>query len=290
MKKTLLVGTIAVFFLLTLPLWIGTNKVLAMISNIPIQGKLTDAGGTPLNGTYSIKATIYNASSGGTVLCTDTHDVTVANGLFIMDMGGCISTDFGGLTQVYLGIQVGSDPEMTPRQPLYGVPFAWGLVNGRLASGASTYHFIPGSALIKEQSSDSTEWDLVYGGALIRRGLTAGNKTVRYPLTIPSVLYGQPVRVTGVTVYYKCQNGAVNYITGTYLTKNTDADSANYLINDTTDRTSNTATSYFLATDSAYNTLSSSQGILTLQLTLFFADNTNYVEVTGIRLTLDTNF
>jgi len=290
MKRNFSIGTLVVLLLSALLVLTGANQASAMSNIVPIQGKLTDAGGTPLTGTYSIKATIYTLASGGTVLCTDTHDVTVANGLFTMDMGGCSSNDFSGFTQLYLGIQVGSDPEMTPRQPLYGTPFAWGLVNGILSSGATTYQFISGSTLIKELSSDSTRWDLTFGGALIYRGATAGIKYVRYPVTIPSILYGQPVRVTAITVYYRCANGALNYISGTYLSKNTDADSGVYLVSDTTHRTSNTATSYIIGTNSLYNTLSSSQGILTLRFDLTFADDTNYIEITGIRLTLDTNF
>ncbi len=290
MKRIFFVGMLVLVLLSALGILMFPGDVSAMSNFIPIQGKLTDAGGTPLNGTYSVTFTIYNASSGGTVLCTDTNDVVVANGLFNTDMGGCSSNDFSGTPQLYLGIQVGSDPEMTPRQPLYGTPFAWGLVDGILSSGASSYYFIPGSTLIKEDSGDTTRWDLSYGGALIRRGGTIGNKNIRYPVTIPSMLYGQPIRVTSITVYYRCQNGSLNYISGTYLYKNTDADSAVYLVQNTTPRISNTASSYTISTDSLYNTLSSSQGILTLRFLLNFVDDTNYIEITGIRLTLDTNF
>jgi hypothetical protein len=290
MKKTLLVGMIAVFFLLTLPLWNGTNRVLAMNNSIPIQGKLTDAGGNPLNGNYEMKATIYDHESAGTALCTDTDTIVVTKGLFVMNFANCSSNVFGGVTQLYLGIQVGSDLEMTPRQPLYGAPFAHGLVNGVLSSAATTYQFIPGSAVTKNHSDDTTRWDLSYGSAKIYRGATIGNKSVRFPVTIPSVLYGQSVRVTAITVYYKCQDGALNYITSTFLYKNTDADSAVALITDGTDRTSNTAANYTINTDPLYNTLSSSQGILTLLFSLYFADDANYIQISGIRLTLDTNF
>ena len=227
--------------------------------------------------------------TGGTALCTDTDTVAVTKGLFVMAFSNCGSNVFGGLTQLYLGIQVGGDPEMTPRQPLYSVPFAKGLFNGILSSGATSYLWVPGSTLIKELSGDTTRWDLVYGGARVWSGTDVGPKTVRFPITIPGVLYGQPVRVTAVRVYYRCLSGALNYITGTYLDKNTDADSGVSLVTDGTDRISNTATSYTLNTDSLYNTLSSSEGILALRLSLNFVDNVNYIQITGFRLTLDTN-
>ena len=77
-----------------------------------------------------------------------------------------------------------------------------------------------------------------------------------------------------------------NYITGTSLVKQTAADSYVSIIADGTDHASNTAASYTLdlTTD---NVLSSSQGILGFYLTLAFSDNTNYIQIGGVRLTLD---
>jgi len=159
---------------------------------------------------------------------------------------------------------------------------------GVIKSTANSYVFVPGTAFIKETDTDTTRWDLSGGSALIHRGGVAiGTKHIRIPIALPSVLYDQPVRVTSVTVYYKCQDGTVNYISETELYKQTSADSFVSLANDTTNRTSDTATSYSLATDSANNTLSSSQGILTLRLGLFFNDDNNYVQIGGVRLTLE---
>ena len=324
---------------------------------IPIQGRLTDASGTPLNGTYTLTFGLYEDAAAVSALCADVRLVSVTNGLFSDYMDHC-SDDITG-QRLWLGIQVGSDPEMTPRQIIYPVPYALGLVPGAvisrtnvaatlnaynhgtgwgldaysrdgdaahgrsessvhaglsgenngggigvyaysdtgvavMASGtgvikstADSYVFVPGTAFIKETDTDTTRWDLSGGSALIRRGgVAVGTKHIRIPITLPSVLYGQPVRVTSVTVYYKCQDGTVNYVSETELYKQTSADSFVSLVNDTTNRTSNTATSYSLATDSANNILSSSQGILTLRLGLFFNDDNNYVQIGGVRVTL----
>jgi len=97
---------------------------------IPIQGRLTDASGNPVpDGRYSITASIYNVSSGGTALCSKTQSVHVSNGLFNMTIDNCTSEDING-QQLYLGIKVGTDDEMTPRQPIYPVPYAWSLRPG----------------------------------------------------------------------------------------------------------------------------------------------------------------
>ncbi len=112
----------------------GEVGIAAAVDNrIPIQGRLTDSAGNPLNGNYSITASIYDVSSGGTALCSDTDTVAVNNGLFTMNVDNCTSDDIDG-RQLYLGIRVGSDAEMTPRQAIYPVPYAWSLRPGALIS------------------------------------------------------------------------------------------------------------------------------------------------------------
>jgi hypothetical protein len=110
------------------------EEVTGRSSFIPVQGRLTDAGGDPLDGVYSISFRIYDIYDGGTALCSDLDNlVTVYNGLFnaYMSMGGC--TAFDG-RQLYLGIQVGEDEEMWPRQYIDNVPYAYGLRPGAVMS------------------------------------------------------------------------------------------------------------------------------------------------------------
>ena len=107
---------------------------LAVSSNvIPIQGRLTDAAGHPLAGPYSVTFRLYNASAGGTALCEDTQSLAVADGMFSTAMDHCLNYQIDG-TQLWLGIRVGSDAEMTPRQPIYAVPYAWSLLPGAVIS------------------------------------------------------------------------------------------------------------------------------------------------------------
>lgn len=107
----------------------GGDAVDAVGAIVPIQGRLTSASGVPLNGNYSIRASLYDVPSGGTELCSDTRTVSVTNGLFKMDIRNCTSAAFNG-QQLYLGIKVGADDEMTPRQAIYPVPYAWSLRPG----------------------------------------------------------------------------------------------------------------------------------------------------------------
>jgi len=100
---------------------------------VPIQGRLTDSNGNPLNGTYDITFRLYDRQTGGTPLCSDTDPVEVTNGLFNGAMDWCTANDIDG-RQLWLSIEVEGDGEMTPRQGIYAVPYAWSLRPGALIS------------------------------------------------------------------------------------------------------------------------------------------------------------
>jgi hypothetical protein len=102
--------------------------------SIPVQGRLTDAGGAPLNGFYKMTFRLYHALSGGPVVCSDVNtNVPVSNGLFNTYIWGDCGNFIDG-QQLYVGIEVESDGEMTPRQPIYPVPYATSLMPGAVIS------------------------------------------------------------------------------------------------------------------------------------------------------------
>lgn len=111
-------------------------EAAAVAKSIPVQGRLTDEHGNPINGTRSITFSLYATSSGGSPLCSDNDSVQVANGLFTAYLDGCTSDGIDG-KQLYLGIRVGSDAEMTPRQAIYPVPYAYSLRPTAVISGSS---------------------------------------------------------------------------------------------------------------------------------------------------------
>ncbi len=101
---------------------------------IPVQGRLTDASGNPLDGTYDVEFRIYDVSYAGTAICGDLNNsVDVHNGLFTayIYIAGCDAFDG---RQLYLGITVSGDVEMTPRQYIDNVPYAMSLRPGAVIS------------------------------------------------------------------------------------------------------------------------------------------------------------
>ncbi|MEJ5167092.1 MAG: hypothetical protein WHV67_08720 [Thermoanaerobaculia bacterium] len=98
---------------------------------INYQGVLRDASGNPLQGNFSMVFRFYNSQTGGTLLWEETYDlshlpqINVSNGLFSVQLGDIshktagseinFSNVFSKYSDVYLGVQVGTDAEMTPR-------------------------------------------------------------------------------------------------------------------------------------------------------------------------------
>jgi len=330
---------------------------------IPIQGRLTDAGGNPVNGDLSITFRLYDVASGGTALCSDIDTVNVSAGLFKAEMDTCTAAVLDG-RQLYLGLQISGEAEMTPRQAIYAAPYAWGLRpgaiisntatsghglsvwskangsggtalraenvgtggigiwgvangtdaaiiasnrgsgmlfkgfggdggedefrvnnNGSIESKADSYVFISGSNFIKDDSTDTTRWTVRDNGSVEIYSGGSGTKLIQVPITLPGVLYGQPVKVESVTFYYQCADGTKGYIDQVWLFKQNGVDDTVTVATDATDRTSNAAATFTL-TPTSNNVLSADQGILSIAIRLQFADNVHYVRYGGVRLQL----
>jgi hypothetical protein len=95
---------------------------------ISYQGTLTDDSGVALDTTVTMTFTIYRDSLGTITIWTETQPaVAVSGGVFNVLLGSVspLSDDmFGGSTR-WLGVQVGSDPELSPPHRLVSVPFAF---------------------------------------------------------------------------------------------------------------------------------------------------------------------
>lgn len=127
------------------------------------QGRLTDAGGTPVaDGSYSVTFAIYDDSVGGSQVWTETQSVTTTDGLFSVLLGEAsplANIDFGGIAR-YLAIKVGADPEMAPRSRLASEPFAYRVATVDGAGGGT----INSSVSITPTGSPSSQPNLHVSG------------------------------------------------------------------------------------------------------------------------------
>jgi hypothetical protein len=94
------------------------------------QGRILDKDGTPVSSKVAITFTLYNhptKSAAANTLWTETQNLTLDDGYFSAQLGNVTALDptlFDG-SVLYLGVTVGSDDEMTPRQAVTSVPYAF---------------------------------------------------------------------------------------------------------------------------------------------------------------------
>jgi hypothetical protein len=157
--------------------------------------------------------------------------------------------------------------------------------SGIIQSAARSYFFAPGGLLQRSSSSSAVRVECLAFGARVYSGGFVGDTTCALPIIVPAVFYGQNVTVKSFSVYYRCENGANNYITTTSLSVMVDADTAANLVSEANNHTSNTASSYTLY-PLCCQELSSTGGGLTLLLTLHFANDTDYINIGGVRVEL----
>ncbi len=146
---------------------------------ISYQGVLSDTAGNPKpDATYSITFRLYEASSGGSAIWTETKNLTTKRGLFTTQLGdvtpfGLVGSFGSSLNdakavadnavnetnalaalafdrQYWMSIQVGSDPELSPRTPLSSVPYSISAIKADTAQyslgGAGTSQWANGSS------------------------------------------------------------------------------------------------------------------------------------------------
>ena len=119
------VATILVFTMAMLAI-----SYFAFASSVPqvmnYQGYLTSLSGAPVAGPVDIVFTLYSSPAGTAVLWTETESaVPLVNGVYFVTLGSVAPLNLPFDQQYWLGVKVGIDPEMTPRQALTSVPFAF---------------------------------------------------------------------------------------------------------------------------------------------------------------------
>jgi hypothetical protein len=103
-----------------------SNVAHAVPTTTSYQGYLENSEAEPLNATINMTFALYDVAENGDALWTETHQqVVVTNGVFSLVLGNGTSFDDVDLNgKRYLGIAVGGDSEMVPRQELSSSFFA----------------------------------------------------------------------------------------------------------------------------------------------------------------------
>jgi hypothetical protein len=112
-----------------------TDTRAAINEQIAFYGTLQNNSGTNLSGTYDMVFRFYDAPTGGTLLDTSTHTaangnaVSVSSGEFTAMLGSGTGNTLDGLNfntaAIYVGLTIGSDSEMSPRERLAASAYAF---------------------------------------------------------------------------------------------------------------------------------------------------------------------
>lgn len=161
-----------IFLLAMLVLLTGQAFGQAIPKQISYQGVLKDASGNILNGDFSMTFKIYNEPTGSTQLWTETQTVSVANGLFSVQLGSINPITTVPFDRIhFLGITVGTESELAPRTLLSPSPYSFMSMNvldsvitaSKIQDGAVTGLKIGSNAVVKSLNGLKDNVNLVAG-------------------------------------------------------------------------------------------------------------------------------
>ncbi|MBK8127963.1 MAG: hypothetical protein IPK53_03145 [bacterium] len=160
MMRAALVGVSLLFICLS-------TSFAAVPHWINFQGMLTYPDGTPMDTTVSIIFRLYPDFASGTPVWDERHTVTTVNGNYNAVLGAAdnFPQTFYDDGSMWLGIQVGTDAEMSPRIALASVPYAYriGTIDEAQGGTISGDINVAGKANIGNANTNVGDMSLVVG-------------------------------------------------------------------------------------------------------------------------------
>ena len=149
---------IALFTIAAMACMAIATTALAVPQVLQYQGRLTDAAGEPLTAPVTVVFSLYAEEDGGDVLWSQTFtNLALDHGRFNVLLGGEDAPFTPQLLEViqdgddlFLGIKVGADPEMSPRQAIASVAY------GLHAAAADTAGYAEEAGFAEEAGSAET--------------------------------------------------------------------------------------------------------------------------------------
>jgi hypothetical protein len=188
---------------------------VALSPLLQYQGRLTNpATGLPIsNGSIQMTFRLYDSSGSNTALWTEMKNIQVTSGLFSTALGDTTPFSqalFNGRA-LWLGVQVGGDPEALPRQQVVSVAYALSLLPGAVISTTSTTPslsgYSAGNGANFSTSSTSAGKAGVFGVAASASGILPSQE---------SGVFGSSANGNGVSGTSSSQIGVYGYSTSGY--------------------------------------------------------------------------
>jgi hypothetical protein len=141
-------GAIGIAILTLAALAVAGIAWTAIPEKINYQGRLVDSGtGLPLPGTYPAVFKIYNDSTDGTLLWSETTSVTAdSNGVFTALLGSVTPITISFDVATYLQVEIDGET-LTPRRELVSSPYAFNSMNAENLNGLPASDYATGDDL-----------------------------------------------------------------------------------------------------------------------------------------------
>jgi len=173
---------------------------------ISYQGRLADSSGNPITTPgVAMQFRLYNTDTDGAPLWEETHAaVPVEDGLFHVLLGSTNPIPVSLLASnsaLWLGITVGSDSEMTPREQIASVPYA--MIASSVPDGSITTVKIADGA-VTQAKAPKFILDLAHTNTIVQYGRAigpTGNDTVVYfpePFSEPPLVFVTQREMDGI--------------------------------------------------------------------------------------------
>lgn len=192
---------------------------------VNFQGRLTNASGTVLTGTYDMQFKLYTALTGGTLIWSETRTaansnaVTVTNGLFSVLIGegtavaGSSATLQAAVTAnatMYMEVVVGSET-LSPRSQFGSAAYA---INSDMLDGYDSSYFAPATgSTAYAPMSGSTNYAPISGSANYIQNQTASAQSAGFNVSGNGTIGGTGTVTGGFTnngaaLFYNSTNSA----------------------------------------------------------------------------------
>jgi len=163
-----------IFLILTAIVFGFATMVFSVPDHINYQGMLRNAAGDLQDGVFSMTFKIYDQSSGGTALLTDSQSVTVSNGLYNAEIGPVTTSIFDGSDR-WLEVTVGSDI-LAPRLKINSVAYSINTDHASTADSATNADSADYATLSGTASSAATVEDNTITTTKISTNAVTGTK------------------------------------------------------------------------------------------------------------------
>ncbi|MSS72892.1 MAG: hypothetical protein EXS64_15575 [Candidatus Latescibacteria bacterium] len=164
-------------FVAALLAFLGASPSVAQVPHLlNYQGHLA-AGDTALAGTFKIAFSVYAGPTGSSPLWTETQTVPVTDGLFSVSLGSVVPIPQALFAEGdrYLGVRVENDPEMTPRQRVVSVGYAF---RAEMADDVKGRDISPASVTISGAGPVIDRQGRWVGGNVTARAVTADSVVI----------------------------------------------------------------------------------------------------------------